>query len=357
MQKQGSTPVTNSTTRIEGDYNVNTSLRVLKGLEAVRERLGMYVGDTGTRGLHQLFKEIIDNAIDEVIAGHCTEINVVYGKDGSLLVEDNGRGISVEIFGETGKTGVELVLAEIGHYKKLGFGGYKISGGLHGVGASCVNALSRWLECEVKHDGEIHRMRFERGVFTGLLVVVGNCGKEEHGTKITWLADETIFTHTLDENGRVQYNAERLRNRIRELAYLNKEASLFFHDAQKGMELEVYHSGFKSALTRVINRYARKNGFLQAGDANFAGGTVREGLTAIISVRLPNPQFNSATKDRLDNPELEGMVNRAFGKGISEFFAENPEVAHLIIGKASESAKAGKATVPRKVAAACADAL
>ena len=417
--------------KIEGDYNANESLRVLKGLEAVRERPGMYIGDTGPNGLHHLFKEIIDNSIDEVLAGHCNTINIVLAKDYSLSVEDNGRGIPVDVNTESGKTGVELVLTELHAGGKFGGGGYKVSGGLHGVGASCVNALSEWMECEVKRDGKIYRMRFERGIPVTPLKVVGKCGKEEHGTKVTWLADDTMFAAALNEEGHLAYNSDRLRKRISELAYLNKEVSITFDnqlfgnepqgDLAKAIESgetevepgtvfapEVYHykrgiaeyvahlnaardslhgkvvyfyreregtqveialqynksysesifcfanniynadggthlSGFKTALTRVINTYARKNNFLKANDTNFSGDDVREGLTAVISVRLHNPMFNSQDKVKLMNIEVEGMVSSIVGEGLTEFMEENPQVARAILDKASTAARAREA--------------
>ena len=420
-----------STKKIEGDYTANESIRVLKGLEAVRERPGMYVGDTGPNGLHHLFKEIIDNSIDEVLAGHCDAIQIVLAPDYSLSVEDNGRGIPVDVNTDSGKTGVELVLTELHAGGKFGDGGYKVSGGLHGVGASCVNALSEWLECEVKRDGKIHRMRFERGVPVTPLKVVGKCGKEEHGTKITWLADPIMFVSAMNAEGNLGYSSDRLRKRISELAYLNKEVSITFDNQLFGNEPqgelakaiesgetevepgtvfppEVYHfsrgiaeyvahlnaardslhgkvvyfyrerdatqveialqynksytesifsfannintsdggthmSGFKTALTRVINTYARKNNFLKANDTNFSGDDVREGLTAVISVRLPNPQFESQTKVKLTTIEIEGLVNSIVGEGLTEFMEENPQVARAILDKASTAARAREA--------------
>ncbi len=420
-----------ATKKIEGEYTANESIRVLKGLEAVRERPGMYIGDTGPNGLHHLFKEIIDNSIDEVLAGHCDTISIVLGKDYSLSVEDNGRGIPVDINKDSGKTGVELVLTELHAGGKFGDGGYKVSGGLHGVGASCVNALSTWLECEVKRDGKIYRMRFERGVPVTPLKVVGKCDRELHGTKVTWLADDTMFISALNEEGHLAYSTERLRKRISELAYLNKEVSITFDNQLFGNEpdaetakaiddgslevtpetvfpAELFHfkrgiaeyvahlngakeplhgkvvyfyrqrdttqveialqynksyaesifsfannintsdggthmSGFKTALTRVINTYARKNNFLKAADANFSGDDVREGLTAVISVRLANPQFESQTKVKLTTIEIEGLVNSIVGEGLTEFLEENPQVARAILDKATTAARAREA--------------
>ena len=393
--------------KIDQSYDAD-NLGVLKGLEAVRHRPGMYIGDVGTNGLHHLFKEIIDNSIDEVLAGHCTEINVVLGKDHSLSVEDNGRGIPVDIHTESGKSGVELVLTELHAGGKFGDGGYKVSGGLHGVGASCVNALSEWLVCEVRRGGKVYRQRFQRGVPDGPLEVVGNCRPDEHGTRIAWCADKTMFVPALDDEGNLNYNPDRLRNRIRELAYLNKEVSIRFHDQLNDQEAETYHyqrgiaeyvahlneakdsihpkviyffreregtqveialqynkgytesvycfanniyngdggthfSGFKTALTRTVNTYARKNGFLKEKDTNFSGDDVREGMTAVISVRLHNPMFNSQDKVKLMNVEVEGLVNSIVGEGLTVFLEENPQVAKTVMDKAFTASKAREA--------------
>jgi len=383
--------------KVEGAYGAD-EIGVLKGLEAVRIRPSMYIGDTGMRGLHHLFIEISDNSIDEVLAGHCNKIVVTLGKDNVVRVEDNGRGIPVDVNQQTGKTGVELVLTELHAGGKFGGGGYKVSGGLHGVGASCVNALSTWLECEVRRDGKVYRQRFERGVPVTELKAIGKCGKDEHGTTISWLADETIF-------GPLHYDAERFLRRIRELSYLNKEVAITFTNELGGAEPVTYHhergiaeyvahlnenkdalhakviyffrerdeaqveialqynkgyqenlfsfannintheggthlSGFKTALTRVINSYARKSGFLKEKDPNFGGDDVREGMTAVISVRLSNPQFEGQTKTKLGNSELEGLVNSVVGEGLAEFLEENPQVGKAILEKAFTAAKA-----------------
>jgi len=394
--------------KITDNEYTGDDLSVLKGLEAVRKRPGMYIGDTGIRGLHHLFKEIIDNSVDEVLAGHCTEINVVLGADYTVSVEDNGRGIPVDINRESGKTGVELVLTELHAGGKFEGKGYKVSGGLHGVGASCVNALSDWMECAVRRGGKIHRMRFERGVPVTELEVIGNSRPEEHGTTVTWLADASMFVAALNDDGKLGYDADLFRRRISELAYLNKECRFTFHDKLNDLEVEVYHfkrgiaeyvahlnevkdslhakvvyfyrekedaqvevafqynksytesvfcfannifnsdggthfSGFKTALTRVINNYARKNGFLKEKDVNFTGDDVREGITAVISVRLHNPMFNSQDKVKLMNIEVEGLVNSAVGEGLTQFLEENPLVAKVIMEKASTAARAREA--------------
>jgi DNA gyrase subunit B len=398
---------TRPTNKVEGNYGAD-DLSVLEGLEAVRKRPGMYIGDTGVNGLHHLFKEIIDNSIDEVLAGHCDKIEVLLSKDSTVTVTDNGRGIPVGINKQTGLPGVEMVMTELHAGGKFGGGGYKTSGGLHGVGASCVNALSDWLETTVRRDGLIHRIRFERGYTTGPIEVIGKCDPAETGTSQRWLADRTIFEGALNDEGALDYHTDRFIARIRELSYLNKEVAITFTDDLNGAEPVTFHhkrgiaeyvaylndakealhskvvyferqegdtqieiaiqynrsyqeniypfannipqpdggthlSGFKTALTRVINQYARKNGFLKDKDTNFSGDDVREGMTAVISVRLTNPMFNSQDKRRLTNIEVEGMTNSLVGEGLAQFLEENPVVAKLIVDKAFTSAKAREA--------------
>jgi DNA gyrase subunit B len=380
----------------------------LEGLEAVRHRPAMYIGDTGISGLHHLFKEIIDNSIDEVLAGYCTEINVTLAKDYTITIEDNGRGIPVDINRQTGKPGVEMALTELHAGGKFEGKGYKTSGGLHGVGASCVNALSTWMETTVKRYGKVHYIKFAQGKTVIPLEVIGECPIEETGTTQKWLADPTIFTSALTEEGNPDYHSERLVARIRELSYLNKEVAITFNDEMHDQEPVRFHhkrgiaeyvahlnaakdalhpkviyfyrerenaqieiamqynrsyqesiytfvnnintqdggthlSGFKTALTRVVNTYARKNGFLKEKDTNLTGDDVREGLTAVISVRISNPQFEGQTKNKLGNPEIEGTVNSIVGEGLSEFLEENPAVARAIIDKAFTAAKAREA--------------
>ena len=218
-----------------------SSITALEGLEAVRLRPAMYIGDTGVPGLHHLFKEIIDNSIDEVLAGHCTAITVILHKDRTISVEDNGRGIPVSINTKSGKPGVELALTELHAGGKFGGGGYKTSGGLHGVGASCVNALSEWMETTVKHGGKIHRIRFARGKVTKKLHVIGDCDPSETGTMMRWLGDDTIFTSALNDDGKLAYSADRIRTRIRELSYLNKEVAITFIDELNDEEPITYH--------------------------------------------------------------------------------------------------------------------
>ena len=389
------------------------SISKLEGLEAVRHRPAMYIGDTGVPGLHHLFKEIIDNSIDEVLAGHCNAVSVTLGKDRTVSIVDNGRGIPVDINTKSGKPGVELAMTELHAGGKFGDGGYKTSGGLHGVGASCVNALSTWMETTVKRDGKIHRIRFERGKVRKKLAVIGECDPKETGTHQRWLADDTIFTSALNEEGQLAYSSERFMARIRELSYLNKEVAITFHDELHDAEPETFHhkrgiaeyvahlneakdslhpkvvyfyrereyrpgetasieialqynkgfqetiysfannintqdggthlSGFKTALTRVVNAYARKNNFIKEKDPNFTGDDVREGLTAVISVRISNPQFEGQTKNKLGNPEIEGICNSIVGEGLMEFLDENPQVGRAIMDKAFTASKAREA--------------
>jgi DNA gyrase subunit B len=393
--------------KVEKSYDAD-ALQRLEGLEAVRHRPAMYIGDTGVNGLHHLFKEIIDNSIDEVLAGHCNAVKVTLSKDYTITVEDNGRGIPVDVNKQTGKPGVEMVMTELHSGGKFGDGGYKTSGGLHGVGASCVNALSVWLETTVKRGGKVYRMRFERGIPKGKLKVIGECDPKDTGTTQRWLADHTIFTSALTDEGKLDYHSSRLLARIRELSYLNKEVAITFiddmHDEEpvtfhhkrgiaeyvahlneakdplhskvvyffrerenaqieiafqynKGYQENIYSfannintqdggthlSGFKTALTRVINTYARKNAFLKDKDPNFSGDDVREGLTAVISIRISNPQFEGQTKNKLGNPDIEGVVNSIVGEGLTEFLEENPQVGRAIIDKAFTAARAREA--------------
>ncbi len=384
-------------TTVDREYTAQ-EFTVLEGLEAVRRRPGMYIADTSVRGLHQLFYEVIDNSIDEALAGFCTRIDVVLHPDGSLSVADNGRGIPVDINKETGLTGVELAMTRLHAGSKFGGGGYRVSGGLHGVGVSCVNALSEWLVVEVCRDGKRHRQRFERGTPVTPLEVVGNA--KNTGTMVHWLPDHVVFEKR-------DYDPERIVRRIRELAFLNKTVTITFTDLLHGEPAQTFHyknglaefvqwlnenkdplhkpihfartredthveiaiqyndtyqenifsfannihnteggthvSGFKTALTRVINNYARKNGLLKEKDANFSGDDVREGLTAVISVLLLNPQFEGQTKTKLGNSEIEGLVNSIVGEALSQYFEENPSVARRIIDKALVAQRAREA--------------
>ena len=372
-------------------------LTVLKGLEAVRIRPAMYIGSTGTKGLHHLFIEVVDNSIDEVLAGYASEVNVTVHKDNSISVRDNGRGIPVDIHTEMGISGVEVAMTILHAGGKFGGGGYKVSGGLHGVGVSAVNALSEWLEVEVCRDGKKYFQKYIRGVPEAPLKVIGKA--EGTGTYVRWLSDHEIF-------GKIEYHTEVLAQRLRELAYLNKEVKIIF-SIEETEEVNEYHyktgiaafvdhlnrnkdplhktvyfyrqredtdveialqyndgyqeniltfannintteggvhlSGFKTALTRVINNYSRKAGLLKEKDNNFSGDDVREGLTAVISVKLLHPQFEGQTKTKLGNSEVEGIVNSAVGEGLTEFLEENPNIAKRVIDKALTASRAREA--------------
>ncbi len=367
-------------------------IQVLEGLEAVRLRPGMYIGDTTSRGLHHLFTEVVDNSIDEHLAGFCDEIVLTLDKDNTVTVEDNGRGIPVEIKEGYGISCVELVLTRLHAGGKFGGGGYKVSGGLHGVGVSAVNALSEWLEVWVRQDGKVHWMRFERGKsVSGPLKVIGDTTVT--GTTVKFYADREIF-------GDYTYNPDLFKSRLRELAYLNKGLRIRFinnltddpakkettfhyengiaqfveylNEAKEPLHKVVYFqgekdnvaaefalqyndsyredlltyannihtqeggthlSGFKTALTRIINQYARKNGFLRDKDSNLSGDDVREGLCCVISVKIEQPQFEGQTKTKLGNGEVEGIVNSIVGENLGAFMEENPQAAKRIIEK------------------------
>jgi len=387
---------TPAVTRVEGQYRAD-NITVLKGLEGVRRRPDMYIGDRGTRGLHHLFVEVVDNSIDEALAGYCTRVDVTLHAEKSITVEDNGRGIPVDIHRDTGLPGVTVAMTMLHAGGKFGGGGYKFSGGLHGIGVSAVNALSEWLVVEVRRDGKIYRQRFERGEVKSDLEVVGK--SRTTGTKVTWLADQEIF-------GPIVYHRDILIQRLRHLAYLNPMVRLTFTDETTGETLEFHHkegikafvedlsrnkdplhrpiyirrsrddtevevalqynagyqeliytfanniytqdggthlSGFKTALTRVLNAYARKTGMLKEKDANFSGDDVREGLTCVIAVKIVNPQFESQTKVRLANQDVEGIVNSIVGEELTHYLDENPSVARKIVEKAITAARAREA--------------
>ena len=383
----------------EQNYDAS-QIQVLEGLEAVRKRPGMYIGSTSSRGLHHLVWEIVDNSIDEALAGHCDTINVYIRPDNSITVTDNGRGIPTGIHEKTGKSTVETGLTVLHAGGKFGGGGYKVSGGLHGVGSSVVNALSEWMEVEVKQNGKIYFMRFNVGAPEADLTVIGET--EETGTKVTFKPDPTIFTET------TVYEYEILQKRIRELAFLNKGLRITLHDQRPGQERsEEFHyeggiisfveylnknrekmhdviycegerdglqvevalqyndsfvsgiysfannintheggtheAGFKTALTRVINDYSRKFNFLKEKDANLTGDDVREGLTAIISVKIPEPQFEGQTKTKLGNSEARSVTESIFGERFQSFMEENPAVAKKVIEKALMAQRAREA--------------
>ncbi|WP_103105053.1 DNA topoisomerase (ATP-hydrolyzing) subunit B [Brevibacillus reuszeri] len=384
------------------DTNYDASqIQVLEGLEAVRKRPGMYIGSTSGRGLHHLVWEIVDNAIDEALAGYCDNILVVIQPDNSIAVTDNGRGIPTGIHEKTGKSTVETVLTVLHAGGKFGGGGYKVSGGLHGVGSSVVNALSEWMEVEVKQNGNIYHMRFSVGAPEADLAIVGET--EETGTKVTFKPDPTIFTET------TVFEYDILQKRIRELAFLNKGLRITLRDARPEQEREesfhyeggivqyveylnknrealheeviycegekdgllvevaiqyndsyvsniysfannintheggTHETGFKTALTRVINDYSRKFNFLKEKDQNLSGDDVREGITAIISVKIQEPQFEGQTKTKLGNSEARSITESVFGDRFNSFMEENPGVAKKVVEKALMAARAREA--------------
>ncbi|AOM84670.1 DNA topoisomerase (ATP-hydrolyzing) subunit B [Salisediminibacterium beveridgei] len=390
-----------------------SQIQVLEGLEAVRKRPGMYIGSTNERGLHHLVWEIVDNSIDEAMADKCDQIWVTIEKDNTITVEDDGRGIPVGIHEKMGRPAVEVIMTVLHAGGKFGGGGYKVSGGLHGVGASVVNALSSFLEVEVHKEGQIYYISFERGIVKDELQVIGET--EKSGTLIRFKADEQIFTETTD------YDYEIMANRLRELAFLNKgltiniidkrvedksstyyyeggissfvehlnrtktplhEPPIFIESEKEGIQVEVamqyndsfasnlysfannintheggtHESGFKTALTRVINDYARKNGLFKENDANLIGDDVREGLTAIVSVKIPDPQFEGQTKTKLGNSEARTITDSLFSEYMAKFMAENPTVARQIVEKglmasrARDAAKKARELTRRKSA-------
>lgn len=372
-------------------------IQVLEGLEAVRRRPGMYIGSTSARGLHHLVYEVVDNSIDEALAGYCDNISVEINQDQSVTVIDNGRGIPVEIQPQVGKPAVEVVLTVLHAGGKFGGGGYKVSGGLHGVGVSVVNALSEWLVVEVQRDGNTYSQRFERGKAVSELEVIGKTNKS--GTKITFKPDHEIFEV-------LEFSFDTLAQRLRELSYLNRgikiklkdhntdqekvyqhdggirdfvknlnknktalHKPIYFNGAKDQVLAEVaiqytdaysetlfsyannirtidggtHEVGLKTALTRVINDYARKNNILKNNQANLAGEDIREGLTTVISVKVPEPQFDGQTKSKLGNSEVRGIVDSVVAESLATFLEENPAVAKKIIEKSVASARAREA--------------
>lgn len=376
-----------------------SQIQVLEGLEAVRKRPGMYIGSTSGRGLHHLVWEVVDNSIDEALAGYCTRIDVIVHKDNTISVIDNGRGIPVGEEAKTKRPAVEVVLTVLHAGGKFGGEGYKVSGGLHGVGVSVVNALSEHLTVTVKRDGHIYQQEYRRGVPQYDLKVVGDT--EETGTTVTFKPDAEIFTET------TEYEFEILQSRIRELAFLNKgielnliderndrsesfmyeggiisfveylnrnreslhEPPIFVEGVKDGISVEIaiqyndsyteniysfannihtheggtHESGFKSALTRVLNEYARKSNAIKDADSNLSGDDVREGMAAIISVKIPEPQFEGQTKTKLGNSEVRGIVESLFAEKLTEFLNENPATSKKIIEKGVQAARAREA--------------
>lgn len=376
-----------------------SQIQVLEGLEAVRKRPGMYIGSTSGKGLHHLVWEVVDNSIDEALAGFCTKIDVIVHKDNSVTVIDNGRGIPVGENPKLKRPTVEVVLTVLHAGGKFGGEGYKVSGGLHGVGVSVVNALSKKLVVVVKRDGKIHQQEYQRGVPQYDLKVVGET--EDTGTIVTFWPDEEIFKET------TEYEYETLQSRIRELAFLNKgieitltdertdtsqsfmyeggiisfvehlnrnrealhQPPIYIEGTKEGIQTEValqyndsyseniysfannintheggtHESGFKSALTRILNDYARKFNMLKDNDANLSGDDVREGLTAIVSVKIPDPQFEGQTKTKLGNSEVRGIVESMFADKFEEFLIENPSIAKRIVEKGVQAQRAREA--------------
>jgi DNA gyrase subunit B len=379
------------------DYSAD-QIQVLEGLEPVRKRPGMYIGGTGVEGLHHLVWEIVDNGIDEALAGHATEVSVVLQSDGGVRVTDDGRGIPTDVHPKTGKSTVETVLTVLHAGGKFGGGGYKVSGGLHGVGSSVVNALSTKLIVRIYREGKIHEQHYDRGVPQADLKVVGKTTKT--GTEITFYPDETIFET-------VEINYTTVLDRLRHAAYLTKgirtsladertgkrygfyfeggiqsyvkhlnhgkdvvDEDIFYVDKMvKDVQVEIalqytdayneiiksfannvfnpdggtHLTGFRAALTRVINDYARKNGLLKEKEDNLSGEDTREGLTAVILVKLPDPQFEGQTKNKLGNPEIRGYVEQVLAEYLNYYLEEHPGVAKKIVGKALLAARARKA--------------
>ncbi|RDV84568.1 DNA topoisomerase (ATP-hydrolyzing) subunit B [Ammonifex thiophilus] len=374
-----------------------SSIQILEGLEAVRRRPGMYIGSTGPRGLHHLVYEVVDNSIDEALAGFCTEIEVVIKQDNSVLVKDNGRGIPVDIHPQVGRPAVEVVLTTLHAGGKFGGGGYKVSGGLHGVGVSVVNALSEWLEVEVHREGRIWRQRFERGRPVTDLEAVGETDRT--GTTVHFKPDPQIFEE-------VVFSQDHLIQRLRELSFLVPEVRIVLKDERTGEEFLFHHegglrdfvrhlnrarevlhpdpiylageregivveaalqyhdgyaesifsyantirtvdggtheAGFKAALTRVVNDYGRRHGIIPE-NFQLAGEDVREGLTAVVAVKVPDPQFEGQTKTKLGNTQVRRVVESIVGEGLASFFEENPGIARLIVEKALAAARAREA--------------
>lgn len=385
-------------TAVEADYGAE-QIQILEGLEAVRMRPGMYIGSTSERGLHHLVYEVVDNSIDEALAGYCDHIDVTIHRDNSITVVDNGRGIPVDMH-ESGKPAVEVVLTVLHAGGKFGGDGYKVSGGLHGVGVSVVNALSTSMEVQVKRDGKIYEIAFKRGVTTKPLTVVGMTA--ETGTRVHFVPDPEIFSVTT-------YSYETLRHRLRELSFLNHGITIGLHDERvEPVRSESFHfeggissfvehlnrkkevlnpesiyfngvkdatvveiamqyndsyqeniysfvnninteeggthlAGFKLALTRAANDFARKQGILKDKDSNLSGDDVREGLTCVISLKIREPQFEGQTKTKLGNSEVRGIVDSIVTEGLSEYFDENPAITKRIIEKAIMASRAREA--------------
>jgi len=384
-------------------YNNNNGygaeeIQVLEGLEAVRRRPGMYIGSTSARGLHHLVYEVVDNSIDEAMAGYCNRIEVIINDDNSVTVTDNGRGIPVDIHPKVGRPAVEVALTMLHAGGKFGGGSYKVSGGLHGVGVSVVNALSEWLEVEVRRGGNIYYQKYRRGAPVTELEIIGQC--EVEGTKITFKPDPDIFEE-------LDFSYDTLSQRLRELSFLNMGIKIILKDKRTGQEVTFQHdggiidfvtylnknktslhtkpiyfqmqkddvlveismqytdsytenilsyannintvdggtheAGFKASLTRVINDYGRKYNFLKNGNNNLSGEDIREGLTAVISVKVPEPQFEGQTKTKLGNSEVRSTVDLVVSERLSAFLEENPQIGKRVLEKAINSSRAREA--------------
>ena len=377
-------------------------IQILEGLEAVRKRPGMYIGSTSSRGLHHLVYEIVDNAVDEALAGHCNNVDVSINPDNSITVIDDGRGIPVGINHKAGIPAVEVVFTILHAGGKFGGGGYKVSGGLHGVGASVVNALSSWLEVTIYHEGKVYRQRYERGKTIYKLKVIGTCDPDKTGTMVTFLPDDTIFEETV-------FDFDILQTRIRETAFLTKGLRIVLKDLRGEEKIEkVYHYeggikefveylnrsktplypdiiycegeqngvlvevaiqhndsftentygfvnnintpeggthivGFRNAITKTFNDYGRKNKILKDSEPNLSGEDIREGLTAIVSVKIEDPQFEGQTKQKLGNSEARGAVDNILSSQLEIFLEQNPSVAKIIIEKSVLSQRAREA--------------
>ena len=391
-----------STEKVQHEYGAD-EIQILEGLEAVRKRPGMYIGSTSSRGLHHLVYEIVDNSVDEALAGFCDTIFVTINQDNSVTVQDNGRGIPVGINQKAGLPAVEVVFTVLHAGGKFGGGGYKVSGGLHGVGASVVNALSNWLEVEIFHEGKIYKQRYERGKVVEKLEIIGECDPEKSGTNVRFLPDDTVFEDTVFD-----YNV--LKQRFREMAfltrglkivlrderpedgavekvfhyeggikefvaYLNRSKTALYEDIiycegivnDVSVEVAMQHNdsysdntygfvnnittpeggthvvGFRNALTKTFNDYARKNKLLKDNEQNLSGEDIREGLTAIISVKIEDPQFEGQTKQKLGNSEARGAVDSVVSRQLEIYLEQNPAVAKLTVEKSVMAQRAREA--------------
>ena len=390
-----------ATEKVQHEYGAD-EIQILEGLEAVRKRPGMYIGSTSSRGLHHLVYEIVDNAVDEALAGFCDTIHVTINPDNSVTVTDNGRGIPVGINHKSGLPAVEVVFTVLHAGGKFGGGGYKVSGGLHGVGASVVNALSVWLEVEICHEGKVYRQRYERGKVAKKLEVIGDCDPEKTGTKVTFLPDGEIFETTV-------FDYSILQQRFREMAFLTKGLKIVLRDERPqepvektfhyeggikefveylnrsttplyeqiiycegivnnvSVEVAMQHNdsynensygfvnnittpeggthivGFRNALTKTFNDYARKNKLLKDNEPNLTGEDIREGLTAIISVKIEDPQFEGQTKQKLGNSEARGAVDNVVSEQLQIFLEQNPQVAKVTVEKSVMAQRAREA--------------